>query len=214
MVSIEMPSFVVLALSTAVLLVGGWAVRSWRIPGDDATVATERIGSHTLPLELAEPPAVAVVRGTDDGLVPVMTVLLDVEGDPARRLVWSTVDSVLDAIHPVFADRRVARYQFQFAYAESGRRRVRYRRVGVPPFLAERHLDDRDWRRLRSAVENADDATFWTTLDVGGGRSVADRHDVPVVAAAAECEVGVFADCSVDPLGDATLAEAETSGAV
>ncbi|WP_433632427.1 hypothetical protein [Halomicrococcus sp. NG-SE-24] len=209
-----MPSLVVLALSTAVLLVGGWAVRSWRVPGDDATVATERIGGHTLPLELAEPPVVAVVRETDDGHVPVVTVLLDVEGDPPRRLVWSTIDSVLDAIHPVFADRRVARYEFQVAYAAPGRRRIRYRRVSVPPSLAERHLDDRDWRRLRSAVSNADDATFWTALDVGGGRSAADRHDAPVVAAAAECEVGVFADCSADPLGDATVAEAETSGAL
>jgi hypothetical protein len=209
-----MPPFAVLALSTVALLVGGWAVRSWRAPSDDAAVATERIGSHTLPLELVEPPAVAAVRETDDGVVPVVTALLDVEGDPARRLVWSTVDSVLDAVHPVFANRRVARYEFQVAYAASGRRRVRYRRVAVPPSVAERHRNDRDWRRLRSAVVNADEATFWTTLDVGGGRSVADRHGEPVVAAAAQCEVGVFADCTVDPLVDAAAVEAESSGAV
>ncbi len=185
---------VVIAFAALLLVGGGWAVQSWRAPDDAAALATGKIRAHPLPLELAEPPAVATVEDGDDGVAPIVTVLLDDAGDPAQHLVWSTVDSVLDAVHPVFASRPVERYEFQLAYATDDTDRIRYRRVAVPGDLAERHLDDRDWRSLRDAVENRDDAVFWNALEAGTGPSVADRQDAPIVAAVASCDTGPLAD--------------------
>ena len=193
-----MVSPVVFTLAALLLVGGGWAARSWR-DSDDAALATSRIRDHTLPLELAEPPAVANVADDEDGIAPVVTVLLDDVGDPAQHLVWSTVDSVLDAVHPVFSSRPVDRYEFHVAYATDDHCSIQYRRVVVPSDIAARHLDDRDWRRLRDAVGSHDDAVFWDPFDAGSGRSAADRHDAPIVAAVATCDAGSFADCPATP---------------
>lgn len=121
-----------------------------------------------LPEALADVPEVHEVNKVnthDDGgdvLVPVVPVLFEDPGEPDRDVVWDTVESVLQPIHPVFGDHdaaHVRHYDVQFAYADADEEEVIYRRVTVHPPLVEQLLTDPgyDLVDLREDVADGDD---------------------------------------------------------
>jgi hypothetical protein len=117
--------------------------------------------------DLSETPHVAEVnrvnehRDGGDVVVPVVPVVFEEAGEPARQRVYEVVGAVLAAVHPVFdeADCHVRHYDVQFAYADGREETVVYRRVTVDTDLAERALTDAtfDAMALARAVQEGDD---------------------------------------------------------
>ncbi|MFP8956021.1 hypothetical protein ACLI4Y_04780 [Natrialbaceae archaeon A-CW3] len=125
--------------------------------------------SHTVErTHLERPPQIrtlAVVDRTQDGdpvYVPIVRVDLGSTEAPSMELVFEFVASVLEAIHPVFAeeDVRVRHYDIQFTFGPSGLFVSRLcQRVSVPPGVAKRVCRDDGYRAfdLRRDVERGDD---------------------------------------------------------
>ncbi|GAB3019341.1 hypothetical protein [Natronobiforma cellulositropha] len=116
------------------------------------------VGTH---LERA-PEIRAVERRPDGTVVPVVRVTLGVADEPGTDLVFEYVADVLAALHPVFADERLERYDLEFTFGPDGLLVSRSsRRVCVPAEVAEAAVGDSNARALERAVEAHPEGVGW-----------------------------------------------------
>lgn len=104
----------------------------------------------------------AVENADEDRVVPVVRVPLGTTDAPTLDLAFEYVATVVAALHPVFADESVARYDVEFAFGPGGLIvSSECARVSIPPALADRLVDDptyraRDLRRDATDADRAD----------------------------------------------------------
>ncbi|MEY7848748.1 hypothetical protein AB7C87_06035 [Natrarchaeobius sp. A-rgal3] len=99
-----------------------------------------------------------------DAVVPVVRVDLGTSDAPGMEMVFEYVAAVLEAIHPVLAERdeRVAHYDVEFTFGPGGLLvSGECRRVSVPPALADRLFAEENYRAfdLRRDVERGEDGS-------------------------------------------------------
>jgi hypothetical protein len=166
-----------------------------------------------LPDALADVPDVHEVnkvnthRDGDDILVPVVPVVFEDAGEPAMDTVWKITGTILETIHPIFADLHVRHYDIQFAYADEDEEEVIYRRITVQPTYVEGYLTDAGYSRSDLAAtiregDNGDDGippVYWQQFDaesMAASGSYAGGGGAAVVTACSAASAGAAASCA------------------
>lgn len=117
---------VVIATLLVMTAVGSYLVFRRRRLESPLLAPLERALSEALPAgrgsHLERPPRVRTVADTDDGLVPVIRVALEMADRPSQTLAVEFTAEVLAAIHPVLTDRdeQVAAYEVEFTFGPDG----------------------------------------------------------------------------------------------